>query len=219
MTPNDAYGQLVSVFVGWNGFLKDPQYVRNELEIAWNGARPQVLPEKLTRQDILELSRQGQFTFRVAEDDSLIQISYRFTNNGDLDAARLAFYELGEEALEEDVEVLPFGEPEDSSEQATWVRFDYCHTGRSRVLHMDSHLHVSGLPGIRFAVTGIPTPKQFVEFVASHFYPHVYRERRLTNEEFANFTTIDRINSVSASPQFALADLYKRIPHFRIPGD
>ncbi len=74
--------------------------------------------------------------------------------------------------------------PDDEPEiPVRWVRFDYVATGRGRLLHTDSHLHVSGLPRTRFAVAGVPTPKQFIEFVVSHFYPAFYTLARRDGDQ------------------------------------
>lgn len=219
MTPSDIYRQLVAVFDDWGGFLKDPQYVRINDEITWNEASVTLQPEVLTREDTIDLSRRGQYTFRISEDDSLVQISYRFLHTGELQGARLAYYEVGRSLGDEELEVRPWDERDELTSVVKWVRFDYGCTGLGRVLHMDSHLHVSGLPGIRFAVTGVPTPKQFIEFLISHFYPVKYQEARLTpGQQFEQFTTIDNINAAFLSPLHDLRDVYRRISHFRIPG-
>jgi hypothetical protein len=96
------------------------------------------------------------------------------------------------------------------------VRFDYRETGLDRVLHTDSHLHVSGLPGTRFAVAGLLTPKQFIEFIIGHFYPGIYESARLT-QDLAFNDVIDAINANCFDCGAQPADLYQRIIHLRIP--
>jgi hypothetical protein len=67
-------------------------------------------------------------------------------------------------------------------------------------------------------VTGIPTPKQFLEFVVSHFYPAVYQEMRLTEDQkFEGYAVIDQINATCIT-QGELSEIYRRISHFRIPS-
>jgi len=215
MTLSDLYSQLIAVFVEWEGILKDPQYVRTNTSLTWSNAEITLLPEQLTRADTIELSRRRQFTFRVSEDDSVIQISYRF-NNGRVVEARLAFYEVGIQQYDyEAANVQPLQEA-DTTTLARWVRFDYRETGLGRVLHTDSHFHVSGLPGTRFAVAGVPTPKQFIEFVISHFYPETYGLIRLSDDGDYD-GVIDRINAHHMDCGCEPADLYARIAHFRVP--
>jgi hypothetical protein len=219
MTQNDIFGQLTAVFIEWQGFLKDPQYIHRGGEISWDRASQLILSENLTRRDVLEISRMGQYSFRVAGDESIIQISYRFDPQGDLQSARLAFYEVGSlTVVDEEIEVLPIEQEDGPNTLARWIRFDYCNTGLGRVLHMDCHLHVSGLPGTRFAVTGVPTPRQFIEFIAAHFYPTEYKKIRLDEDQrFNNLARLDSVNSASIRLADEQTEVYSRIPHFRIP--
>jgi hypothetical protein len=121
----------------------------------------------------------------------------------------------------EDVEpgnVYPL-EDYDLDESVRWIRFDYNSTGANSVLHMNCHLHISGLPGTRFAVAGIPTPKQFVEFVVGHFYPNDYQSVRLDgNQQFGDVDVIDSINAQIFDRGAEPLDTYRRISHFRTPG-
>jgi hypothetical protein len=217
MTASEVYSQLIAVFVDWPGVLKDPQYIRRDNEITWSNATHTILPDKLTRAETKELSRSGQFTFRISEDDSILQISYTFARTGDLDCARLAYYQVGSSyQIDEAINVYP-SEDESNDTPAHWVRFDYVRTQRCRVLHMDSHLHVSGLPGIRIAVEGVPTPKQFVEFVISHFYANTYQSFRLHgDQQFMNTDQIDQINSERITLHQD-APMYRRLPHVKMP--
>ena len=216
MTLSDLYGQLTAVFIEWQGVLKDPQYVRNDNSVTWTNAQITILPEFLTRAETLELSRRRQFTFRLSEDDSVIQLSYRFSN-GRVAEARLAFYEVGlRDYDDENGDVQPIADAH-ANLPARWVRFDYRETGLGRVLHTDSHLHVSGLPGTRFAVAGVLTPKQFIELIIFHFYPETYTAMRLdSNVEFDD--AIDSINADHFDCGHEPANLYARIPHFRVPA-
>jgi hypothetical protein len=217
MTASDVFRQLIAVFVDWQGVLKDPQYIRRDNEITWSNATHVVLPDKLTRADTRELSRSGQFTFRVSEDDSILQISYMFAQAGDLDCARLAYYQVGSPyQVDEGINVYPT-EDESSDAPVHWIRFDYVRTQRCRALHMDSHLHVSGLPGIRIAVEGVPTPKQFVEFVISHFYVNTYADFRLHgDQQFLDTDQIDQLNSERITLHQDAA-MYGRLPHVKMP--
>jgi hypothetical protein len=217
MMASDIYSQLIAVFVDWRGVLKDPQYIRRGNEITWSNAVHAILPDKLTRAETIELSRSGQFTFRISEDDSILQISYVFAQTGDLECARLAYYQVGSSyQVDEAIDVYP-SEDEPSDTPINWIRFDYVRTQRRRVLHMDSHLHVSGLPGMRIAVEGVPTPKQFVEFVISHFYANTYESFRLHgDQQFISTDQIDQINSERITLHRDVA-IYRRVPHVKMP--
>jgi len=217
MTPNDVMGQLTAALIGWAGLLKDPQYVRNGNTITWVNAQNIMLPEQLTRDRTRELSRNRQFSFRIASDDSVLQIGYKFGPDG-VKQARLAFYEVGllEESDLDSIYPLP---EEDEINPVRWVRFDYNSETEYRVLHMNSHLHMSGLPGTRFAVAGVPSPKQFIEFVFSHFYPTDYEMRRLNGDgRFESFQTIDAINADRFNCGADPMEVYRRVPHLLIPG-
>lgn len=216
MTPNDLMSQLTSVFVEWEGVLKDPQYIRNDDSVTWANAEIVILPEEITKAETFELSRRRQFTFRMSADDSVVQLSYRF-NQGNITEARLAFYEVGLREYEDDVGNVRPVEDADANLAARWVRFDYRETGLGRVLHTDSHLHVSGLPGTRFAVSGLLTPKQFIEFIIAHFYPDIYENVRLAHGVEFN-DVIDSINADCFKCGSEPTHLYERIAHFRIPG-
>src|ERR1700684_46295 len=49
MTANDLMSQLTSVFVEWEGVLKDPQYIRNDDSVTWANAEIVILPEEITK--------------------------------------------------------------------------------------------------------------------------------------------------------------------------
>jgi hypothetical protein len=216
MTLNDVMGQLTSVFIEWEGVLKDPQYIRNEDSATWANAEIVILPETITKAETFELSRRRQFTFRVSADDSVVQMSYRF-NHGNVTEARLAYYEVGLPEYEDDTANVRPSADVDWNLPARWIRFDYRKTGLNQVLHMDSHLHVSGLPGTRFAVAGLLTPKQFIEFIIAHFYPDIYEKVRLAHGVEFNDVS-DSINASCFDCGAHPVNLYQRITHLRIPA-
>src|SRR4051794_39262191 len=96
MTLNELMSQLRALLIEWNGVLKDPQFLRNDNIITWSGAQNTILPERLTRAESLDLSRRRQFSFRITDDDSVLQIAYRFDHDRvHVLEARLGFYEVG----------------------------------------------------------------------------------------------------------------------------
>src|SRR5262249_3029105 len=85
-----------------------------------------------------------------------------------------------------------------SDEFAPWIRIDYEPIASRGVLHGERHLHISGFPQSRFLVRGVPTPKQFVEFIMVLRYPEVYHERRLNGEgKYADAEHMKNVNSLS----------------------
>jgi hypothetical protein len=221
MTQNEVLSQLRAVLIGWNGLLKDPNFIRDGSRVTWADSEALVVRENLTRQDTLDISRRRQFSFRIAEDDSLIQIGYNFSRDGTISEARLAYYEVGQQntgTAEVTEGVIP---AEDFTGEAPvrWLRFDYTNSAGRTPLHAQCHLHISGLPGVRVAVVGVPKPKQFVEFVIALFYDYEYASARLDeNGLFRSLEQMDNVNAPNSGCGHEQLDMLRRIPHIRIPG-
>lgn len=78
------------------------------------------------------------------------------------------------------------------------IRIDYDRRFPESPIHHTCHIHFSGYPATRIAVDGIPTPRQFLEFVFLAFYPDVFRTRRLRDGgEFRNVAYVQAICSVA----------------------
>jgi hypothetical protein len=90
---NEAFGLLNIVYIDWSSILANPRGIRKNSLITWDNFAPQVLKQPIMVSDVVELFDQGQYTFQVSLDGSLIQIYYEYDIKGNqLLAARLAFY-------------------------------------------------------------------------------------------------------------------------------
>lgn len=216
MTQSEVYSQLTSTLIGWEGLIKDPNYIRIGNRIAWPNQQAILVPDFLTRSLTRGLSQAGQYTFRVSKDDSIIQIAYAFAPNGSLEAARLAFYEVG--VCETDADVAPLDDGE-ADDEMRWMRIDFTASVPAQALHASCHLHLSGHPHTRIALGGVPNPAQFVEFALSTFYSDDYSAFRLTETGlFRNPREIDNQSSIIFDAGNAPESLLRRIPFLRFPG-
>lgn len=244
MTPSDVMGSLLSAFQDWNGILVDPNFVRRgDLEVSWSQDTRDYPGSPLMLSDVVRLSDTGQYSFRIAVDGSLLQIRYCWDGRSALTKVGLSYLarraladepesELVAHSAEEDEQLAGDEEPAagddndddddllgvDEDAVAPWIRLDYDPLANRRgVLHHDTHLHVVGFPRTRLAVSGVPTPRQFVEFVLSAFYPAAYWAHRLDDEFlFRDRRLIDNLNerayaTTSRTPLDAMT-------HVAIPG-
>jgi hypothetical protein len=218
MRVNDVIGIMVSVFDDWQGLLANPRFVRNGNSISWVGCEPRIISYPLTRAAVVELAEQGQYTFQFTDDGSLLQMAYSFTADGvTLRSANLAYYAVPRN-------VIPMDEAADVMEEAPvageaeipWLRIDYDPETARGVLHGECHLHLSGFPNSRFLVDGVPTPRQFVEFVIALCYPEAYRERRLKDDgTYAEGELASRLNTPAISCVATAG--FATITHVRVP--
>lgn len=220
MRPNDAMGLLVAVFMDWGGALANPRFVRVDRLVAWDRYGPRVLDYPVTMRDVAELAAQGQYTFQVTEDGSLIQLVYEFEHNEEhLRRATLAYY--GAEFPDAGVIEAPQGVELEDREgfpyaQVPWLRIDYDPRAARGVVHGDCHLHISGLPNSRFLVHGVPTPKQFVELIMLLFYPDAYEAHRLKeNGSYIDREHVRRINDPAI--ECAHSEIFELMTHVYVP--
>jgi hypothetical protein len=181
--------------------------------------------------DLLQLYEDGQYSFQ-ASDGSLIQIYYSFASSTDeLVEARLAFYKVDqqswdyEEATQDEdlVQSGSFGggtqeeKPSSTRSSISWLRIDYSPKSAMGILHNSCHLHLSSFPSARLAVAGVPTPKQFMEFVMALCYPDIYRSHRLDNKgDYKDPLRLAAVNSDCVP--FCDDLILSQITHIRIPG-
>lgn len=254
MRINEAYGQLTSVFKDWSPAIANPRGIRKGSQITWDSYKPLMLKQNITASDVIDLFNEGQYTFQVTIDGSLIQIYYQFDSRGnELQSARLAFYSAvaDEQFLNKDENTLEFFptfqsniedeandleayESETFSEEyreetvgttgltnfkdspISWLRIDYAPDKAKGVLHHACHMHLSSFPLARLVVAGVPTPRQFIEFIMAFCYPSIYEKHRLDSHgQYANADHILTINS-NCVP---LGDhnVFRQMAHFRIP--
>jgi len=101
-------------------------------------------------------------------------------------------------------------------EPISWLRIDYDPEHARGVLHHDCHMHLSAFPYARLVMSGIPTPKQFIEFIMALCYPKVYQKHRLNDRgQYINEEHILTINSDSVL--LAEHKIYRQMTHFCIP--
>lgn len=200
MKINEVHRLLTATYIDWSHILANPQYVRIDARegsyISWNRRISRMLNHPVLASDIVQLVDDGQYTFQILEDGSVIQIYYKYeARSNELQSARLAFY-----SAKTDASVISNYEPRDAK----------------GVLHHDCHMHFSAFPYSRFVVAGVPTPAQFIEFVMAFCYPEFYKEHRLnTQGTYISEEKITAINSTS----FAMTEsiVFSQISHFRIP--
>jgi hypothetical protein len=243
MKLSELRSQLRSLLItDWKGILLNPNFCQTGSTITWNNSRGLMLPERLTFKDVVTLAREGQYSFQLAEDGSLFQFYYVYDRRGrTITEARIAYYEAKGHGLSSEPtpteppetrsladisdRVMPALTDRESADEFSegkydlprWLRIDYRSTNAKGVLHNDCHLHFSGFPGTRLVVSGIPTPRQFVEFVLCYCYPELYRQVRLDkNGEYLNQAVITRVNKQCVILKDNTATMH--MTHLRIPS-
>ena len=255
MKINEVHHLLKSAYMDWSHFLANPNYIRSSTTtgpcITWSNRTPGIIKHPVLASHVSKLFNEGQYTFQIAEDGSLIQIYYQYNRKGDiLTSARLAFYSarsneqrtidisnISEITLEEVSDAAILSEDididnklNDSYEDTTsdidltslydapvsWLRIEYEPTAARGILHYDCHMHLSSFPYSRFIVAGIPSPAQFVEFIAAFCYPESYKNYRL--DELGQYISSEKINAInSACFPLINSTFFDQIAHFRIP--
>ncbi len=237
MRVSDLLRSLRSVYDDWSDFLVNPQFIRRNQEVAWSNFSPRILNYPVLKSDVIQLVNEGQYSFQIIEDGSIIQIYY-LCQKSDILRANLSFYstrvfyqadafisnlyettsdlfqeiDTMEELLVDEM-TYGFGSQDGP---VSWLRIDYAPQDARGVLHHDCHLHMSTFSRSRFVVDGVPTPKQFIELIMSLCYPEYYRRHRL--DQNWNYRDINKIHSVNRPcVQIEESEIGKHISHFRIP--
>lgn len=242
MNISDVFQSAIASYDDWDGFLINPRYFRNNNELSWQNRIPGTLNSVVRRSDVLKMAAAGQYTFQISEDASLIQLYYRFDQHSRMLAgARLAFYNAYQESIDEEAQLAEYGVvPTDTHEvddlgdtvsrsisdpPVGWMRIDYDPNPTERgIIHHDCHLHISAMPDARFVVSGVPSPRQFVEFVISSAFPEKYKKHRLVSvvsdvgdSEVWNYKYPQRINTLNQECMPIEGSVYDQLSHFRIP--
>lgn len=123
---------------------------------------------------------------------------------GSSDGLEVDRQELGVEEIEERPTVVP---EEDAPlaeivELIPSVRIDYSPSDRRPYVHEFSHLHLPSFAKTRVAVSGFPSPQQFVELVFAWFYPDIYEERYINFAQGLD-SAAQTINHATAQPQYS----------------
>ncbi|HEY1350395.1 MAG TPA: DUF2290 domain-containing protein [Ktedonobacteraceae bacterium] len=238
MRINEANDLLTAVYIDWSHILANPRGIRKDSQITWAGRVPKMLKQPVMLSDVIDLADDGQYTFQMANDGSILQIYYQYNRSGTaIEAARLAFYSVAvhEERVSaafqaegtalvddspwradvlaeaRDDEQLPLSEDRPTH----WLRIDYDSQHALGVLHHDCHMHLSAFPSARLIVAGVPGPRQFVELVMALCYPHIYAMHRLDGN--GQFTAEEHMLVVNAKGVPALDHkIFHQIAHMRI---
>jgi hypothetical protein len=211
----DAVGQLTATFNDWSGLLVNAEYIRREQTISWQNAGRPMLPENVTFADVALMAEARQYSFQLLTDGSLFQLFYRYDSDAQsLTDAVLAYYE-GRSSEDDDEEALRQGT---SSDLARWLRIDFNSTDVRCSLHNDAHMHVSGFPGTRIPLDGVPTPKQFVELVMAWCYPELFAEHCLQGGLKGPFRDGRRQDWVHENSfPFVDDELFRHVVHVKFP--
>ena len=214
---SDVFSMLTSVYGDWSHILANPRYTRNGDVITWARYKPFFMSEPARYAEIIKVVSEGQYSFQMI-DGSVIQIYYEFQAGGKiLKTAKLAYYGLNNGREEEDCRGADIGAEVKKTDSVSWLRFDYELTMTQGVLHSDCHLHTCGFPNSRFVVRGVPTPKQFIEFLIALRYSEEYKKHRLdSNGRYRDLDLIRKINV----PTLPLKDndIFNVVFHFRVPS-
>lgn len=225
MLINNLHRSVSAAYQDWSDHLNDPRYIRQSNTITWHDYDNEKarVASTVKISDVLRLTNDKQFTFQVIEDEALIQLYYAFDRHGKtLREANLAYYNSGatstqnvsdmqdsdllqeartlqDKALYQELyldllHINPTGDV-----PVNWLRIDFAPDDARGVLHHDCHMHISGFPHARLAVMGVPTPRQFIEFIMALCYPHIYRIHRELDENgsYPNEDTVISINTPS----------------------
>jgi hypothetical protein len=199
---SDLFGSLTAVWIEWQqaNFLINPRYLRRNNIITWRDHSSNIIEEIVYQRHVIDLIDRGQYTFQVNIDGSIIQMYYVFSRDDRLIAANLGYYSLSS----------------DSNVPSGWIRIDYDPSSYRGALHPKCHMHVSLFPNMRFAVDGVPSPKQFVDFIVLNCYPEVFQSVHI--DEDGKFKDPKRMNSINV-PFLHLdePEIHQFLTHVRVP--
>ncbi len=215
MTPGEVETEVRACYWDWRHLLANPRFCRNGKQISWTGYSGGVIRDPITYEKVRSLIQTKQFSFQCADDGSVFQLLYDFDDNEQLRLVRLAFYKAPLPLSEEDLEsVGPL--PDFSDLFVPWLRFDHAKEYATGVLHYESHMHISGFPETRLVVSGVPGPRQFVEFVVAACFPDYYKDHRLNDAGmYRDHDAMQKVNTCYVTEEGRGAD---SLIHVSIPG-
>lgn len=224
MKINDVISSLTASYDDWNNIFFVKNFIRRNHEVSWSDYNPGGLLEPNSGKDLQNLFENKQYSF-VLSDFSILQLYYKFKeDNETLLFARLAFYRLLGGTIDESPDLQDqedeLGEeigPLKSDEEGLieWIRFDFDPSESRTLVHPECHAHVSGLTSARVPVVGVPSPRQFIEFIISVFYPDKYLKERAESDGTPK-VSVD-FNSYNRE-LFSVTKHVAKTLHFRVPG-
>lgn len=215
VTLADVESQIQACYLDWQLLLANPRFCRNDTTVAWNKYSGGIIRDPINYEKVRSLIEEKQYSFQCAEDGSVFQLVYEFDRGNKVRTVRLAFYQA-HLPLDEDDLLASGPRPDFADTFIPWLRFDYTQEYAAGVLHHESHMHLSGFPASRFAVSGVPGPRQFVEFVIASCYPDYYKMQRLDKHgRYVNHRTMKKVNVCCLHDKSK--GLVDRIIHVKIP--
>jgi len=196
---SDAVSSLTSTYCDWNDVFVNRSFIRRNNCIAWENFEPQRLPPIVRRSDVMGLENSRQYSFQVIDDGSIFQLYYEYEDEGKkLERANLAYYNSGissenlncsssDQIVEDEEECEMDDQPEifliDENSIVSWLRIDYVPEDQNGPLHHGCHMHIGLFQVARIPLSGVPTPRQFIEFIMALCYPNSYRSKRLNPKD------------------------------------
>ena len=222
MRLSDAFSSITAAYDDWSHILINNSYIRNNHTISWINYEPIEMPSLVHRSDIAMLEGKKQYSFQIIDDGSILQLFYSYRNDDEiLVKASLAFYHVGilettfdkegNSLLVVDSNIENYDDP-----LIPWLRIDYSPETKHGPLHHSCHMHFGLFQHARIPISGVPSPRQFIEFIIAMCYPYHYESKRLDKEgEPLNLTSLRNINdSVFPETEGCVFDI---LPHLRIP--
>ena len=219
MRLTEAIGQLTATVIEWDGLLVNPEYVHRGETITWQAFDRPMLPESVRFSDVARMAEGRQYSFQLLTDGSLFQLYYRYERDGTtLTNSTLSYYEGKSDSQDVDEEETIDPTTDDERSFARWLRIDFDSADRRCALHNDCHLHLSGLPGGRVVLDGVPNPKQFVDLVMAWCYPDLYAEHCLDGGHKGAYREARRQEWVHEDGFPSVDDvLFRQLIHLRVP--
>lgn len=200
MKISDVLSSLIAAYCDWDQILINPRYMRQGNIITWEDYQPRTFSNPLYLSDLIDIIDEGQYSFQINEDGSIIRLYYSFDARGTLATANLTYISA----------------KEDPENIVGWLRLDYDPINAKGVSHPACHMHWSQFPTCRFIVNGVPSPRQFIELVICSFYSAQYQKIHIDDQgRFINPNRIQTINSTFF--HLAEEDYHKLLPNFYIP--
>jgi len=215
VTPAEVESQIRDCYWDWEGLLVNPLFCRSGTRVAWNRFSGGIIRDPVSYEKVRSLVEQKQYSFQCGEDGSVFQLLYEFDGTDKIQLVRLAFYKA-QLPLDENDLLSSGPRPDFADIFIPWLRFDYTQQYAAGVLHHESHMHVSGFSSARFAVSGVPGPRQFVEFVVASCYPDHYSVRRLDHSGgYLDPGAMSKLNTSCLRVQSG--GIVDQIIHVRVP--
>ena len=120
------------------------------------------------------------------------------------------------DSTEEQIAALESEAQSEDIAPVSWLRIDYAPDQERGPLHAPCHAHFSGFIDARMMVNGVPSPRQFIDFILALAYPELF-QRRLGAS--GNIEDEPRFRNLHETvPKCAHSDSLPLMTHLRFPG-